>query len=110
MKEGNHLLQVVARTMQTSVREVDYVARLFADYFCLLLPETDIESVPLLLQKLKMSLDEAMSAMHWPVTFSIGAVTTDTAVSSDALLCEADRMMLRAKRSGKNRVEYGRLK
>ena len=37
---GNSVLQVVARTMQSTLREVDFVARLGGDEFALLLSET----------------------------------------------------------------------
>ena len=105
--EGDKVLRVVAFTLQTCIREVDYVARLHGDEFCLLLPETGIENLPVILHKLKRSLDEAMTAMRWPVSFSIGAITTTTSTrSSEALLHEADQIMYQAKQSGKNRFEY----
>jgi len=105
--EGDNVLRVVARTLQTSVREVDYVARLHGDEFCLLLPETSIETLPVILHKVKRSLDEAMTAMRWPVSFSIGAITTTApGIPSEALLHEADQVMYQAKQSGKNRFEY----
>ncbi len=106
-KTGNSVLRVATRTMQSTLREVDFVARLHGDEFALLLPETSAENVPLVLNKLQKVLREAMIAMQWPVTFSIGAVTFKTpTVSAECMLDEADKVMYSAKHAGKNRVAH----
>src|SRR6266851_5091141 len=106
-KTGNSVLRVATRTMQSTLREVDFVARLHGDEFALLLPETSAENVPLVLNKLQKVLREAMIAMQWPVTFSIGAVTFKTpTVSAEFMLDEADKVMYSAKQAGKNRVAH----
>jgi len=71
---GNSVLQVVARTMQSTLREVDFVARLGGDEFALLLSETMAGDIRGVLNKLQTALLEAMKAKDWRVTFSIGAV------------------------------------
>jgi PleD family two-component response regulator len=43
---------------------------------------------------------------HWPVTFSIGAVTCYKSCNINELIKEADNLMYSVKRSGKNRIEY----
>ena len=72
---GDHLLRVVAKTMQKNVRQVDMVARMGGDEFAVLLPETTEDSATAVLQKLHALLDSAMRQRKWPVTFSMGAVT-----------------------------------
>jgi diguanylate cyclase (GGDEF)-like protein len=104
---GNTVLQVAARTMQSNLREVDLVARLHGDEFALLLPETNADSVPTVLNKLQGALSGAMISKQWSVTFSIGAVTFNTPpYSVEAAVSEADRMMYLAKQAGKNRFKH----
>jgi diguanylate cyclase (GGDEF)-like protein len=104
---GNAVLQTVAQTMQSNLREVDSVARLHGDEFALLLPETDAENVPTILNKLQRALRDAIASRQWSVTFSIGAVTFNTPPQSvEAALNQADKMMYLAKQAGKNRFEH----
>jgi diguanylate cyclase (GGDEF)-like protein len=104
---GNSVLQVVARTMQRTLREVDFVARLGGDEFALLLSETSAENVYSVLDKLQTALLEAMNANHWRVTFSIGAVTfNDPLATAEEMIAKADELMYSVKLSGKNRIEH----
>lgn len=104
---GNSVLQVVARTMQRTLREVDFVARLGGDEFALLLSETSVENVHSVLDKLQTALLEAMNAHHWRVTFSIGAVTfNDPLATAEEMIAKADELMYSVKLSGKNRIEH----
>jgi diguanylate cyclase (GGDEF)-like protein len=106
-KTGNVVLQVVARTMRCTVREVDFIARLGGDEFALLLSETSTENVRLVLNKLHTALMEAMNANEWRVTFSIGAVTfNDSLATPEEMISKADGLMYSAKLSGKNRIEH----
>ena len=103
---GNSVLRVVARTMQSTLREVDFVARLAGDEFALLLSETGSENVRLVLDKLQTALTEAMID-GWRVTFSIGAVTfNDPLPTAEEMIAKADELMYSVKLSGKNRVEH----
>ena len=57
------------------------------------------------MEHLRASLTEAMRAGRWPVTFSIGLAVFDrTPASPDVAVEFADRLMYRAKRSGKDRA------
>jgi diguanylate cyclase (GGDEF)-like protein len=106
-RTGNTLLQAVARTMQNTLREVDFVARLGGDEFALLLSETKAEDVHGVLNKLQAALFEAMEAKNWRVTFSIGAVTfNDPRDTAEDMIAKADELMYSVKLSGKNRIEH----
>jgi diguanylate cyclase (GGDEF)-like protein len=104
---GNSCLQAVARTMQDTLREVDFVARLGGDEFALLLSETRPEDVRGVLGKLRAALLEAMEANDWRVTFSIGAVTFDEPLDAAVdMMAKADELMYSVKLSGRNRIEH----
>lgn len=102
---GDDLLRVVATTAQRSIRRPDMIARLGGDEFAILLPETDIVSARAILTRLQATLVRTMEDHNWPVTFSIGAVSsTGSAPLVDDLIRRADDLMYRAKRRGKNRL------
>jgi diguanylate cyclase (GGDEF)-like protein len=104
---GNSVLQVVARTMRSTLREMDVVARLGGDEFALLLSETNPENVLRVLSKLQAALLEAMNENDWGVTFSIGAVTfNDPLATAEEMIAKADELMYSVKLSGKNRIEH----
>ena len=104
---GNSVLQVVGRTMQSTLREVDFVARLGGDEFALLLAETRGEDIRGVLNKLQETLLEAMKARGWRVTFSLGAVTfNDPPAAPEEMIAKADELMYSVKLTGKNRTEH----
>jgi diguanylate cyclase (GGDEF)-like protein len=105
---ADDVLRVVARTMQSSLREMDVVARLHGDEFALLLPETCALDAPLALGKLQKALRESMTVNQWPVTFSIGAVTFDTPLATPEEMKKAasNVMQSSAKLGGKDRVRH----
>jgi diguanylate cyclase (GGDEF)-like protein len=103
---GDQLLLSVARTMQKSIRQTDSVARMGGDEFALLLPNTHTDAASQVLTKLVNELNRRMQQNHWPVTFSIGAVTFLAPPESlQEMIKRADEAMYSAKASGKNRLE-----
>jgi diguanylate cyclase (GGDEF)-like protein len=77
------------------------------DEFVLLLPSVAPPASQPLVERIAVTLDQAMQAGDWPVSFSIGAVTyTVTPASVDALLAPADELMYTVKHAGKNHVSY----
>jgi diguanylate cyclase (GGDEF)-like protein len=88
---GNSVLQVMVRTIRSTLREVDFVARLGGDEFALLLPETSAKNVRGVLGKLQTALREAMNANQWRITFSMGAVTFNRPLATaEEMLAKAD--------------------
>ena len=105
--EGDALLRTVSRAMLSNIRGMDVVARLGGDEFCLLLPESGDEAARAALGKLEQRLHEEVAAAGWPVTFSVGAVTFESAEhSADQMMERADQLMYRAKQAGKNRTQF----
>jgi diguanylate cyclase (GGDEF)-like protein len=108
---GDRVLQSVAAQMKHSLRSMDTAARIGGEEFAVILPEcapedaihaaTRIHSV---LNPLTLALDQTTLQL----TTSVGLVWTNpnVAVSSAALLSEADQEMYRAKRSGRGRLCY----
>ncbi len=105
---GDAALRVAARTMRSTLREVDVVARRQGDEFVLLLPETGAEGVPFVLSKLQKALREAMIVNRWPVTCSIGAVTFRHPLTPvEAMITASSNVMFSAaKHRGKDLLKH----
>ena len=105
---GDSLLSTVAETLQRSVRSSDLVSRQGGDEFAVLLPETDSAGSKAFAEGIRERLLEAMHQNKWPVSFSIGVVTSaDSGVPIEDLLKRADELMYRAKVTG-NSEEFAR--
>jgi diguanylate cyclase (GGDEF)-like protein len=106
-RTGDSVLAAVGQALRRSIRNIDLAGRLGGDEFCLLLPNTDSEGARVLLEKVREVLLGVMEASHWPVTFSIGAVTfLQSGRAAAEMINIADRAMYAAKTQGKNRIIY----
>lgn len=104
---GDLLLQTVARCFTAGLRRTDLIARMGGDEFCIYFPDTDAGAVRVVMEKIRQHLLQEMQLRGWPTTFSMGVVTcTIPPASADAIIRYADEIMFRAKRSGKNRIDY----
>jgi len=102
---GDQLLITVVSTFRSNIRSTDILARFGGDEFVILLPETSGEAAMMFLKKMHGHLDQVMEQNHWPVSFSIGAVTYLKApVSADEAIQRADELMYQVKHSGKSRL------
>jgi diguanylate cyclase (GGDEF)-like protein len=108
---GDRVLQVVAHALDTNVRKVDYVARYGGDEFAIIAPDTLVEGVSSLAERLRRAVEGA--AVRWEgtrlhVTISIGvSVYTDILNVGEAshIIRAADARLYAAKRAGRNCVE-----
>ncbi len=104
---GDLLLQTVVSLVKSQVRSTDVVARLGGDEFGLLLPEADRKAAETAITKMRDSLILEMGRRGWPVTVSIGVLTSvDTGLGVDELLKQVDDLMYASKVKGKNAVTF----
>lgn len=106
---GDRVLQAIATAMQDSVREYDLCGRWGGEEFLLLLPATDRERGQGVVERVQA----AVQAMAFPdlqpalkVSVSIGVASLIPGESVDGLIKRADDALMRAKRDGRDRVEY----
>lgn len=104
---GDQVLRTIAGSLTGSLRKTDLVARLGGDEFAVLLTETDAREASEVLGKLHTRLQVDMAEHLWPVGCSIGAVTCldPQGLNVQGLVRQADELMYRVKRCGKNRLE-----
>jgi diguanylate cyclase (GGDEF)-like protein len=105
---GDQVLCTIVSYTKNHLRKVDVIARLGGDEFAVLLPETSQESARVALSKLREGLLAEMRQNTWPITFSMGVLTCNTAPSTaDELVRLADELMYAVKRDNKNGLKYG---
>ncbi len=104
---GDLALSLIAGVLNKNLRDLDVIGRLGGDEFGILLPQTDAKSAQIVSERFLGEVAVAAQSRGWAIGLSVGVVTVaggDTDV--DRLLQLADATMYRAKRAGKNRIEY----
>jgi diguanylate cyclase (GGDEF)-like protein len=104
---GDLVLKVLGWTIQRTLCEADSVARLGGDMFALLLPETDADNTRVLVGKLREALKDVLRTYRWDITFSMVAVTCQSARATlDEMIEIAERHMRSTKSEGKDCISY----
>jgi diguanylate cyclase (GGDEF)-like protein len=107
-RTGDEILRTVVRRAKKHLRKTDIIARIGGDEFVLLLPETDRPGSKKTTNKIWTALRNGMDKSHWPLTFSIGALTCrGEQTSSEGLIQKADELMYTVKKSGRNSIAFG---
>ena len=102
---GDRTLKVVATVMQACSRDRDLACRVGGEEFLLLLPGTTLAEASEVAERLRHSVEEARTEGVGQVTISLGvAEWTPGGRSLEATFKQADEMMYRAKRQGRNQV------
>jgi len=101
---GDEVLRTVAVALRSAIRATDLAARIEGDRFTLLFPETDRPGARVVLETVLGRLHQDLIRAGWPVTASIGSVTTIEASSTESLLRQADQVLYEVKKAGKAAV------
>jgi len=107
---GDRVLSVIAGVMTSLARERDVVCRVGGDEFVVILPDTRVEEATAVAERVRCGIaahDWVAEGVDRGVSVSIGAAggwSSDTV----ELIADADDALLRAKRSGRNRVDAAR--
>lgn len=102
---GDDMLRATADLIRRTIRTGDIPARVGGDEFLVLLPETGPDGARTLLERLRLSLSDALGPAPGRVTVSIGAVSfLEPPMDIAELIRQADAMMYLAKAAGKDRV------
>ena len=111
-QKGDEALTVVADLVKANLRKIDLPFRYGGEEFVILLPGTsDVEAIHTA-ERLRLVVDEheKFKDSHEnaiPLTVSSGAaVFPDHARTKDEWFAKADTALMRAKSTGKNRVEF----
>ena len=104
--QGDEVLKRAAELLRSTLREEDVLGRYGGDEFVVLLLNANEESATVIAEKLRGALDNDPELKELRVTGSLGVCSSSAsgAVSSEALINNADTAMYAAKNGGQNRV------
>jgi diguanylate cyclase (GGDEF)-like protein len=100
--EGNVLLKKIAGILGQSLREGDIICRDAGDEFVVILPDTEVDKVKVIAEKVRQAVEEA--TFNRPMTVSMGIAKAAKDVSRHDIILKADAALHKAKRNGKNRI------
>lgn len=105
---GDLALQKVVQVCRVTLREVDVIARLGGEEFCILLPETGRARAREVAERVRRAVADAELPLEnkppLRFTVSIGASTLLAGETRDALIGRADQALYEAKNTGRNKV------
>lgn len=102
---GDKVLKKIAKTVSSSVRELDAVGRWGGEEFIVVCPETSLHNTMILAEKIRKNVEDIIFIELSGVTCSFGVAQYDNKQSYENLIHAADMALYKAKHSGKNRVE-----
>lgn len=100
---GDQILQAVTKVLVTDTRDTDVLARFGGEEFVVLLPDIDLPGAIACAQRLHQSM-RSVDMLPQDVTVSIGVAESLPIESLDQLINRADKALLQAKASGRNRT------
>lgn len=106
---GDAVLSAFAKILKKESRTVDIVGRFGGEEFLALLSETDLQGGVTFAEKVRKHVEKARfvyKGKQIRVTVSAGVAQRSDHVSLEATINSADEYLYKAKKEGRNRVEY----
>lgn len=107
---GDEVLRRLAATVRETIRTEDYFARYGGEEFCIVLPATAAGEARVLAERLRQryaAMRMNSAEVEFSSTISIGlADTRQCGLDQLVLLAAADRALYRAKRAGRDQVQF----
>lgn len=104
---GDKVLSDLVLRMRANLRKSDIIARWGGDEFILLLPDSDLEKSVEISESIREAIENKAFIKAIGVTCSFGVITMNDKSTFDTMIREADDLMYKSKRLGKNRIESG---
>ncbi|HEX5356430.1 MAG TPA: GGDEF domain-containing protein [Aquabacterium sp.] len=105
---GDAVLRSVSKTLQSCMRDVDFVARWGGEEFLAVLPDTDEEGAKLVAERIRGKIEGALieAPGHEPfkVTMTLGVAVIQKGENAEQTIARADTALYEGKRNGRNRV------
>lgn len=103
--KGDDALVMLARTLETGIRETDTVFRWGGEEFLILLPLTGLEGAMHVAESLRKTVEERVSPDLPALTVSVGVAQYETGEDFTRLFKRVDDALYQAKTSGRNQVK-----
>lgn len=105
---GDVVLQGIARTLQSEIRQTDIACRYGGEEFVVIMPKTTVEEAKISCERIRGAIESINWARHpeRKVTVSIGVAGSNgpSGLSAASLVEAADQCVYAAKSAGRNRV------
>jgi len=105
---GDAVLQAVATTMKTTMRNTEYCARYGGEEFLIVLTQTNINGALIGAERVRTNIEKIPFpdiGSDFKITVSIGLSEYKMRENIDDVIARADEALYRAKNGGRNRVE-----
>ena len=102
---GDSVLQELSNLIQTHIRKCDVLSRIGGEEFTIIAPETSLDNVLVLSEKLRRIVMEHDFKRVGKLTISLGATQFVQADTIDLMYKRADTALYKAKNKGRNRSE-----
>jgi len=103
---GDKVLQLLAKALRKSLRDVDFVGRYGGEEFVILMPETNAEEALSATEKLRTKVEASpfnFRKERVPITMSFGISEFHALENAETVFERADKALYRAKDEGRNR-------
>ena len=104
---GDQVLASVAKTLSSSVREVDRVFRIGGEEFAAILTDVQLAGAELVAERIRRAVESSAvqaGGVEVQVTVSIGLAPAEASATAETLLRSSDAALYAAKSAGRNRV------
>ncbi|PLX99885.1 MAG: diguanylate cyclase response regulator, partial [Desulfuromonas sp.] len=106
---GDRVLTTIGHLLADHVRPYDIAARYGGEEFSLLLPETEHKEAEMIAERLRngisaLAYDGELSDFKSTASFGVASCPSNSILSAEDLIREADEALYRAKDLGRNRV------
>jgi diguanylate cyclase len=104
---GDEVLRQLARTLEATLRETDFVARFGGEEFLIILPDTSPDGALIIAEKIRSAVSEQAFPVVKKVTVSIGmTMALGEDKNEEEAVHRADTALYQAKESGRNTVRF----
>ncbi len=105
---GNTVLKAVSRTLESCMRDVDFVARWGGEEFLAVLPDTNEEGARLVAERIRRKIEAQVIEANGPspikITVTLGVATIEPGEDAEQAIVRADEALYQGKAGGRNRV------
>ena len=102
---GDQMLAEISETLKNRIRDVDMASRWGGEEFVIILPDTPLTGAKKVAQSLQAGIRSLAKPDGNHLSMSMGVTEYRTSESVAKLLKRADRLMYRAKNTGRDRIE-----
>ncbi len=107
---GDQVLEMITRSLESTLRSLDAIIRWGGDEFVLLLSNTGEEGLEEILDRIRIFVEQSFLEVNGEkisVTTSLGATLAEVGDSMESLVDRADKLMYKSKKAGGNRFTIG---